>query len=233
MIQEIASFVDPDPTVEFDPASRVSRHASLKCASLLSLSQVSLSVGGERSQQLSLSLSFSARNISLSLILSRIRPTIVLVHSTKTKEATGPAWSEKRRAGKKEEREKKEERISGQRGTERCRRDKERSEGRSEGARGEEEEEEDAAREKGRATRGATKVAVTLYKASKPNERGPKGKKTRRSALRGDAEGNGGVHEEEARMDGRRRWQGCKLEAVVPRRTTVRVSYSRPKLRGN
>lgn len=62
---------------------------------------------------------------------------------------------------------------------------------------------------------------MTLYKASKPNERGPKGKKTRRSALRGDAEGNGGVHEEEARMDGRRRWQGCKLEAVVPRRTTA------------
>lgn len=77
--------------------------------------------------------------------------------------------------------------------------------------------------------RGATKVAVTLYKASKSNERGPKGKKTRRSALRGDAEGNGGVHEEEARMDGRRRWQGCKLEAVilVPCRTTVHVSYSR------
>lgn len=47
--------------------------------------------------------------------------------------------------------------------------------------------------------RGATKVAVTLYKASKLNERGPKGKKTRRSALRGDAEGNGGEHEEEAR----------------------------------
>lgn len=87
--------------------------------------------------------------------------------------------------------------------------------------------EEDAAREKGRAARGATKVAVTLYKASKLNKRGPKGKKTRRSALRGDAKGNGGVHEEEARMDGRRRWQGCKLEAVVPRRTTVRVSYSR------
>lgn len=68
---------------------------------------------------------------------------------------------------------------------------------------------------------------MTLYKASKSNEWGPKGKKTRRSALRGDAEGNGGAHEEEARMDGRRRWQGCKLEAVVPRRTTVRVSYSR------
>lgn len=58
-------------------------------------------------------------------------------------------------------------------------------------------------REKGEAVRGATKVAVTLYKASKPNERGPKGKKTRRSALRGDAEGNGGGHEEEAR-----RWLG-------------------------
>lgn len=73
-------------------------------------------------------------------------------------------------------------------------------------------------REKGEAVRGATKVAVTLYKASKPNERGPKGKKTRRSALRGDAEGNGGGHEEEARRClGGRRWQGCKVEVVVPR----------------
>jgi len=36
-------------------------------------------------------------------------------------------------------------------------------------------------------------------------ERGPKGKKTRRSALRGDAEGNEGVHKEEARMDEGRR----------------------------
>lgn len=74
-----------------------------------------------------------------------------------------------------------------------------------------------AAREKGETARGATKVAVTLYKASKPNERGPKGKKTRRSALRGNVEGNGGVHEGEARMDEGRRWQGCKAEAVVPR----------------
>lgn len=56
-------------------------------------------------------LSFSARNVSLlfslrvSLSLSHTL-TVVLVHSTKTKEATGPAWSEKRRAGKKEKREK-------------------------------------------------------------------------------------------------------------------------------
>lgn len=35
----------------------------------------------------------------------------------------------------------------------------------------------DAAREKGEAVRGATKVAVTLYKASKPNEWGPEGEK--------------------------------------------------------
>lgn len=77
----------------------------------------------------------------------------------------------------------------------------------------------DAAREKEEAAREATKVAVTLYKASKPNERGPKGKKTRRSALRGDVEGNGGVHDGEARMDEGRRRQGCKAEAVVPRAT--------------
>lgn len=54
---------------------------------------------------------------------------------------------------------------------------------------------------------------MTLYKTSKPNERGPKGKKTRRSALRGDAEGNEGVHKEEARMDEGRRWQGCEVES--------------------
>lgn len=59
---------------------------------------------------------------------------------------------------------------------------------------------EDTAREK-EAAQGATKVAVTLCKASKPNERGQKGKKTRRTALRGDVEGNGRVREEEARMD--------------------------------
>lgn len=96
----------------------------------------------------------------------------------------------------------------------RSRRDKERNE-ESGGERGR----GDAAREKGEAARGATKVAVTLYKASKPNERGPKGKKTRRSALRADAEGNGGGREGEARMDEGRRWQGCKAEAVVPRAT--------------
>jgi len=98
----------------------------------------------------------------------------------------------------------------------RSRRDKERSGESVGGGRG---RGEDAAREKGEAARGATKVAVTLYKASKPNERGPKGKKTRRSALRDDAEGNGGVREGEARMDEGRRWQGCKTEAVVPRAT--------------
>ena len=32
---------------------------------------------------------------------------------------------------------------------------------------------------------------MTRYKASKSNKRGPKGKKTRRSALRGNAEENG------------------------------------------
>lgn len=95
----------------------------------------------------------------------------------------------------------------------RSRRDKERSEDPVGGKKGR----GDAAREKGEAARGATKVAVTLYKASKTNEWGPKGKKTRRSALRGDAEGNGGGHEGEARMDEGRRWQGCKAEAVVPR----------------
>lgn len=57
-------------------------------------------------------------------------------------------------------------------------------------------------REKGEAVRGATKVAVTLYKASKPNERGPKGKKTRRSALRGDAEGEGTKKKREDAWEG-------------------------------
>lgn len=98
MIQEIESFVDPDLTVEFDPASRVSRHASLKCASLLSFS---LLVEPTVLSLLVMFLSYSLRTFSFSLAL-----TVVLVHSTKTKEATGPAWSEKRRAGKEEKKEK-------------------------------------------------------------------------------------------------------------------------------
>lgn len=68
---------------------------------------------------------------------------------------------------------------------------------------------------------------MTLYKASKPNERGPKGKKTRRSALRGDAEGNGGVHEEEARMeggDGRDvSWRLCVCRTSSYRRPRIRI----------
>lgn len=56
---------------------------------------------------------------------------------------------------------------------------------------------EDTAKEKGGAAQGATKVAVTLRKASKLNLRDQKGKDERRAALRGDIEGNGRVHEEE------------------------------------
>lgn len=116
MIQEIASFVDPDPTVEFDPASRVSRHASLKCASLLSFF-LSFSLFTQPPSLSVQRLFLSARNfsllfflfplrVSLSLSLSRSRTlTVVLVRSTKTKEATGPARSEKRRASKEEEEE--------------------------------------------------------------------------------------------------------------------------------
>lgn len=118
MIQEIASFVDPDPTVEFDPASRVSRHASLKCASLLSFF-LSFSLFSQPPSLSVQRLFLSARNFSLlfflfplrvslshSLSLSLARTlTVVLVRSTKTKEATGPARSEKRRASKEEEEE--------------------------------------------------------------------------------------------------------------------------------
>lgn len=207
MIQEIASFVDPDPTVEFDPASRVSRHASLKYASLLS--------------SLVMPLSYS---LCAFLFLPRVythRRSRSLDQNKRSnwtsleREAKGKQEGEERKR-RNESRGKEEPSVAG--GTKRGVEDGVKEEG-GRGGR--------AAKEKGRATRGATKVAVTLYKASKANERGPKGKKTRRSALRGDAEGNGGVHEEEARMDGRRRWQGCKLEAVVPCRTTVHVSYSR------
>ena len=98
MIQEIASFVDPDSTVEFDPASRVSRHASLKCVSLLSLSlslslSLCLSSLSVRWSSLSLSslvISFSYSLCAFPLSLSRTL-TVVLVHSTKTKEAIEPA----------------------------------------------------------------------------------------------------------------------------------------------
>lgn len=116
MIQEIASFVDPDPTVEFDPASRVSRHASLKCASLLSFF-LSFSLFSQPPSLSVQRLFLSARNFSLLFFLFPLRVslslshslsrtlTVVLVHSTKTKEATGPARSEKRRASKEEEEE--------------------------------------------------------------------------------------------------------------------------------
>lgn len=66
MIQEIESFVDPDPTVEFDPASRVSRHASLKCASLLSFSLLV-----EPTLSLSLLVMFLSYSLRAFLFLSR------------------------------------------------------------------------------------------------------------------------------------------------------------------
>lgn len=64
MIQEIASFVNPDLTVEFDPASRVSGHASLKCTSPLCLSPFLSFV---RARVLFLSSSFSLPTLVISL----------------------------------------------------------------------------------------------------------------------------------------------------------------------
>lgn len=122
MIQEIVNFVDPDPTVEFDPASRVSGHASLKCASPLSLLRDSSSPSLQRlSPSLVISLSYSVYLSSA----RTLRHSRRLVHSTKTKEATGPVWSGERRVGKKEKK-KKEKQILERRETERSRRDKER-----------------------------------------------------------------------------------------------------------
>lgn len=58
--------------------------------------------------------------------------------------------------------------------------------------------------------RRATKVAVTLYKASKPSERGPEEEKDEEIGPSGRCEGNGGrgVHEEEARMGGKEKMAG-------------------------
>jgi len=129
MIQEIASFVNPDPTVEFDPASRVSRHASLKCASLLSFSSLPL-----RRPNVSL----SARNFSLlfSLRVSRsLSRTLMVRRSRSLDQNKRSNWTSSEREAKGRRREKKEERISRQRGIEHSRRDKERGGGRREGGR--------------------------------------------------------------------------------------------------
>lgn len=212
MIQEIVNFVDPDPTVEFDPASRVSGHASLKCAASL----LSLFRGSSPSLQRfppSLVISFS---LIPSISLLRALSVVLGVSFTRRKQkkqvdqfGAGNEGRARRRRRKRRNVSWSEEKPSAAGGT---KREKWRRDGGWKG--------EGIAREK-EAMRWATKVAVTLYKASKPNDRGPKGKKTRRSALRGDAEGNEGVHKEEARMDEGRRWQGCKVEAVVPRASSA------------
>lgn len=142
MIQEIASFVDPDPTVEFDPASRVSRHASLKCASLLSFF-LSFSLFSQPPSLSVQRLFLSARNfsllfflfplrVSLALSLARVRSPSFSFARPKQKKQLDQlgARSEGQARRRRRRREKKEKRISRQRGTEHSRRDKERSGGR-------------------------------------------------------------------------------------------------------
>lgn len=235
MIQEIAIFVDPDPWVEFDPASRVSGHASLKFTPLLSLSS-SLLPGLPLRR--SAAFSSSARNLLSLILFARLSLSlsVALVHSSSLSASRSldenkksnwtSAWCGERRRRRRRKRRntnlsrgEEEPRAAGGTRTESKVRLRE-------GGGGERGGGGEAAREKGEEARGATKVAVTLR--ANRTRGGPKGKKARRAALRGHAEGNGRAHEEEARLDGevrrdegKRRCQGCEVVVVVPRATSA------------